>query len=290
MTPQNVFELAGMLRRRTTLIILISSIVCAEASSQNKLAVINAGGEVWVRDLSANDIGAGSKLIGPSLFGGPDDQFVLGTDTINGIDVVTKSGAVWSHKVTNQTIAAGSMRSGSLFGGPDAKYVVSKPGALVDTAYFFVVTTGGDVWIHWVTSGNVDSGKKLEGPTLFGAPNDKYVVYDRGPVETPFGRILVINSLGEVWAHNLTLNYPDQNLIGAGYKLTGPSLFGAPDDKYVLSEYLPSGGARLLVINAFGEVWARNVSHFSVGPGVKLNGPGLFGTRGAKYVVVYYVH
>jgi hypothetical protein len=54
-----------------------SVIVCANAPAQDKLAVINAKGEIWARDLSDRSISGGVKLAGPGLFGGPDDQFVI---------------------------------------------------------------------------------------------------------------------------------------------------------------------------------------------------------------------
>ena len=45
----------------------------------DKLAVINTAGEVWARDLdlTGDTIGAGAKLTGPGLFGGPGDQFIV---------------------------------------------------------------------------------------------------------------------------------------------------------------------------------------------------------------------
>lgn len=256
--------------------ILLSPIVCANASAQDKLAVINEKGEVWARDVSRDSIGVGTKLTGPGLFGGPDDQFVVAfRDTIA---VVTRSGVVWSRTITENDIGAGAKLPGNLFGGSDAKYVFRGPGD--DRIY--VVNNRGEVWTHHLAG----PGTKLNGTTLFGGPNDKYVVYDGA-------RILVINTNGEVWAHDLSRSAPtpsDQfvdhyafDTIGDGYKLTGPTLFGAPNDRYVVSL-----GGRLLVINSIGEVWARDISRSSVAAGVKLNGPGLFGTpNDAKYVVGY---
>jgi len=36
-------------------------------------------------------------------------------------------------------------------------------------------------------------------------------------------------------------------------------------------------------------VWARNISHYAVGPGYKLTGPKLFGGNDDRFVVVYEV-
>ena len=105
-------------------------------------------------------------------------------------------------------------------------------------------------------------------------------------------RILVVNTLGQVWAHDLTtkssgISFGPPNTVGAGYKLNGSSLFGAPNDKYVLCDTL----GRLLVVNTLGQVWAHDLSNSSaIGGGVELSGPALFGTdSNDKYVVVYNV-
>jgi hypothetical protein len=259
---------------------LLSS-MCVNAIAQDKVAVINAKGEVWARDLSSNSIGVGTKLTGPGLFGGTDDQFVVAFT--NQIAVITKSGIVWPRTVDDQRIGSSSKLSGSLFGGPDAKYVFA--GDDCGNAVY-VVTNSGNVWTHLIDTTAAGPGTKLNGSTLFGAPNDRYVVHDGNN-----RRILVINAQGEVWAHDLSASTPPPpntlctafDTIGVGYKLSGPGLFGAPNDLYVVSY-----GGRLLVINSLGEVWARDISHSSVGPGAKLNGPGLFGTpNDAKYVVGY---
>ena len=279
----NAFRLSGTklrLRSWIAIFILLPAIACVTVSAQDKLAVINAKGQVWARDLSTNNIGAGSMLTGPSLFGGSDDRFVVAFT--NEIAVITASGIVWPRAVDTQTIGSSSGLSGSLFGGPDAKYVLAYDNCLQAA---LVVTNSGNVWVHSIGT-SVGPGKKLSGPTLFGAPNDKYVVYDRSN-----RRVLVITTKGEVWAHDLSSTAPPTNpfpfcspdTIGPGYRLTGPGLFGAPNDRFVVWY-----NDRLLVINSLGEVWARNISHSSVGPGVKLIGPGLFGTpNDSKYVVAY---
>jgi hypothetical protein len=109
------------------------------------------------------------------------------------------------------------------------------------------------------------------------------VLYDPG------FRILVINKRGEAWAHNLSCTTPlgcaaAADSVGAGYQLSGPGLFGTPNDKYVVAGQTNS---YVLVINTAGEVWAHNLSRSTIGPGIKLNGPGLFGVPNDKYVVVY---
>jgi hypothetical protein len=42
--------------------------------------------------------------------------------------------------------------------------------------------------------------------------------------------LAVINTRGDVWARDLDLSGGN---VGAGVKLTGPSLFGWPDDQFV---------------------------------------------------------
>lgn len=118
----------------------------------------------------------------------------------------------------------------------------------------------------------------MNGPSLFGGSDDKYVVFAGN-------RILVINNRGEVWAHDISSSQPSSfcgDTLGNGHKLNGPGLFGAPDDRYVVYS-----GGRLLVINAAGQVWARNLSGNSIGSGYKLAGPGLFGGPDHRYVVTY---
>ena len=155
----------------------------------------------------------------------------------------------------------------------------------------YVVNTKGEVWTHSIGSKNgnptsVGPGRKMNGPSLFGGSNDKYVVLEVG------SRILVINTLGEVWAHNISISHPPPppnllncgfDTVSTGHKLTGPGLFGARNDKYVAFIY-----SSLLVINTLGEVWAHNIGS-AVGPGVKLNGPGLFGGPDDKYIITYSV-
>jgi hypothetical protein len=263
-----------------SILIAASTSAFAQQVAQTKLAVINQAGEVWARDINATMVGAGEMLQGPSLFGGPDDGLVLGST--NNLYVVTKSGAVWAHDMTPRTVSdthridAGSPLPGTLFGGPDAKYVLYDETAMM----FYVVTTNGIVWAHPL--GQISGGYPLKGPSLFGAQNDKYVLLDGN-------RILVVNTRGQIWAHDLSCTNPipqsflcPPDTVGAGYMLNGPSLIGAPNDKYVV---LANG--RLMVINTFGEVWARNISASTVDAGYKLSGPTLFGGANDKYVVVY---
>jgi len=273
-----------------------------------KIAVINSAGEVWARDLSENQVGPGEKLSGPSLFGGPNDQIVLGTSEISPsllflmgvINVINTSGEVWSRYVNDTTVDAGLPLGGTLFGGSDAKYVtiasINDISAFFSRcpSIFYVINSRGEVWRHPITSDGVSGGHKLDGPSLFVGSNDKYVVLDPGAPS-----LLVINTLGEVWAHDLSGSLfqalvpgvpvcpNDFTTVGAGHKLNGPTLFSGPNDKYVVSARI-AGINRLLVINTAGEVWLRDISGTTVGPGVKLDGPGLFRGSDDKYVVTYY--
>ena len=103
------------------------------------------------------------------------------------------------------------MASGSLFGAPDAKYVLGD----VDCPRIYVVNTRGEVWAHDLIGFTVGPGNKLNGHLLFGAPNDKYVVWG-------FGQILVINSQGEVWAHDVSGSTPN-NPCGPFLIVTEPA-------------------------------------------------------------------
>jgi len=174
---------------------------------------------------------------------------------------------------------------GSLFGGPDTRFVLSNGGRLI-----YIINTKGEVWAHYWTRDGVSAGYKLNGPSLFGRPDDKYIVWEAG--YTYGGRILVVNRQGEVWAHDLSCSIPPTppslfctvDTVGVGYKLNGPTLFFAPNDKYVVV-----ANDLLMVINTYGEVWARKISHYTVGPGYKLTGPKLFGGNDDRFVVVYEV-
>jgi hypothetical protein len=183
--------------------------------------------------------------------------------------------------VDNQTIGSSLKLSGSLFGSSDAKYVLGGDNCGQRVAY--VINSKGEVWMHLIDSQSVGDGKKLNGPSLFGGSDHKYAVYIDGS-------ILVINTRGEVWSHNVlaSTRAPQTfcdlyDTIRDGHKLAGTSLFGGPNDRYVLAL-----GHRLLVVNTLGEVWAHDLSSVGVGAGVKLSGPGLFGTpNDTKYVVAY---
>jgi len=262
---------------RVLLLSALVSMLGTAAIADTELAVINSDGTVWARDLTSTSVGLGHKLNG-NLFGGPGDQFVYGS--ANNISVVTRfpGGNVWFHQVGEDYICCGNEAPGSIFGGPDAKYVLYDEGYHI----IYVINTKGQVWAHDFP--NLGVGIQLMGPSLFGAPNDKYAVFDHD-------RILIINTAGQVWAHDLyasggcppqTLVCPAPDSITGGYLLSGPSLFGGPNDKYVAL-----AGNQLLVINSFGQVWARTISHNSVTAGHLLPGPGLFGGPGDKYVVVY---
>src|SRR5262245_55694073 len=175
---------------KTVAVCVLLSVFGINAIAQDaKLAVINTRGEVWARDLdvAAGRIGDGIKLSGPGLFGGPDDQFVVGS--LNSVAVITTAGIFWPRTVSATTVGPGIRFSGSLFGGPDAKYVLD----FRSCNEVYVINTKGEVWAHAISASAVGGGRRLNG-TLFGAPDDKYVVLDE------FNRrILVVNTRGEVW-------------------------------------------------------------------------------------------
>jgi hypothetical protein len=248
-----------------------------------KLGVINLAGTVGAHDLTTTTVGPAVALAGLPI-AGSNDEFVLGK--INEIAVVNKSGELWLHTMTDQSVFPGYHVPGSLFAGPiPARYVLWDGGYLI-----YVINTKGDVWAHYWTRDGVLDGYKLNGSSLFFRPDDKYVVWEAG--YTYGGRILVVNQQGEVWAHDLSCSIPPippslsctVDTVGAGYKLSGPTLFFAPNDKYVVL-----ANDLLMVINAYGEVWARSISHYAVGPGYKLTGPSLFGGNDDRFVVVYEV-
>ena len=260
-----------------TILIWAAALQATGFAQDAKLAVINTRGDVWARDLDlvGGTVGGGMKLSGPGLFGGPDDQFVVAS--LNSIAVINTAGGFWPRTVTSSSVGPGIGFSGTLFGGPDAKYVLD----FRSCNQVYVVNDKGDVWSHAINSSSVGGGWRLNG-NLFGAPDDKYVVLDEIN-----RRILVVNTRGEVWGHDLSKSdatFCGFDGVGAGYRLNGPGLFGAPDDKYVAVL-----GNTLMVINTRGEVWTRNMTRSTIGPGVKLNGPGLFGAPDDKYVVAYFV-
>jgi hypothetical protein len=220
----------------------VLALLGSAAYAQDAIAVVNRSGQVWARTVTASSVGSGVQPTGPNLFAaGSDDEFVL-----SGIYVVTKSGAVWSHPVVYQlntlgTLGPATKVPGSLFGGSDAKYVMSgnNPNGIL------VINTAGQVWSHPVNTCSGDcpnpisigngsqlSGYRLSGPGLFGAPNDRYLVLANSS-------LLVIDKAGEVWAHNVSTS-----AVGPGFRLNGPVLFGGSDDKYVITYDAPQAPPR----------------------------------------------
>jgi hypothetical protein len=219
--------------------LLLAGVTCASlwvtgtaAFAQTELAVITQAGKVWARDLTTTTVGPGRQLAGSGLFGGQDDQFVFGSS--NAINVVNKSGELWQHFTYYDFVGPGNLEPGTLFGGPDAKYVLASD-------FIYVINTQGEVWAHWWGT-SVSDGWMLNGPNLFGSPDDKYALLDYQGGQFPFQRILVVNNQGKVWAHDLSCSHspiPPSfgctiDTIGGGYQLNGPTLFGAGIDKYVV--------------------------------------------------------
>lgn len=269
--------------RECFLICLLLTGINAKAYAQNFLAVVNRDGEVWPRELTLTSVGPGFKLAGPSLFGGPY-KFVT-SDSDSDIVVVTAAGTAWNHTILDSDggsldgIQGGIAEKGSLFDGSNAEFV------LKDYPNYYVINTAGEVWVHVDQNGTIGPGKKLNGPSLFGGSNQKYVLYDPG------FRILVLNSLGQVWAHDLSCAHPGPlgcvtpDSIGSGYKLTGPGLFGAPNDKYALV-----ANQCILIVNTAGQVWAHKFSHSTIQGGFQLQGPVLFGGNNDAFVTALTGH
>jgi hypothetical protein len=249
------------------------------AVAQTNIAVINQPGQVWLHPVTETTVGPGIQLTGSPIVG-PNDESVFGE--MNQIDVANKTGELWVHGTTPESVLPGHHVPGSLFGAPDARFVLRD----VRNNTIYVVNTKGEVWAHQLSlAEGVSVGYRLKGPPLFGGSDDKYALLD-----SRFNRILVINKQGQVWAHDLSCSarpIPPSvsctiDTVGPGYQLNGPSLFGGPDDKYVVL-----ANDLLMVVNTEGEVWARNISHSTVGTGHKLSGPGLFGGKDDRFVVVY---
>jgi hypothetical protein len=256
--------------------------VTVTAYAQNYLAVINQTGEVWPRSLDSTSVGPGFMLQGPSIFGGPGNLFVLSDDA--DIVVITESGTVWDHYILQSgnpptLIQGGVPNDGSLFGGPDTAFVLKA------NPVYYVVNTAGQVWAHIVQNGTVGNGILLNGASIFGAPNTKYVLYDPA-----FFRIFVINTKGQVWAHDLSCTQPGPfgcvvaDTVGSGYKLAGHSILRAT------SKYVVVANTSILVVNTAGQVSAHKYSHAAVHAGQTLQGPGLFGGDDDRDVTVFTYH
>jgi hypothetical protein len=241
------------------------------------------------------------KLNDGGLFGDHDDRFVVASGMIQrssttpatniGVIGVITSSSFWPRQVNAQSIGQASQISG-VVSGPDTKYLLLSPDcgdlSLVYSSFFSVNAkgeVGGKIYITGQDSitnpltGTLDSNNPtpLHGPALSGFPDAKYVVLWNN-------QILVINKMGEVWAHALSNNRGTcgYDTVGAGQKLSG-SLFGALDDKYVVTLQ-----QTIYVVNNAGEVWAHTLTYPNISGGVKLNGPSLFGGPDDKYVVTYY--
>src|SRR5690349_15110687 len=87
-------------------------------------------------------------------------------------------------------------------------------------------------------------------------------------------KLAVINTMGEVWARDLS-----KKDVGPGMKLIGPGLFGGPDAQFVVAD-----NRGISVITKSGAVWPRLVSNDTIGPPQQLSGS-LFGGSDAKYVL-----
>jgi hypothetical protein len=200
-------------------------------ASLNSIAVITKSGMFWPRIVDNTAISAASRLSG-SLFGGSDTKYVLDGRSCSAVYVVNNRGEVWAHSIGPSAVGIGSKLKGpSLFGSTNDKYVVYDD----SNKRILVINTRGEVWAHDISSSTpnifcgldtIGTGYKLDGPGLFDAPNDKYVICIGS-------RLLVINTLGEVWAREIS-----RSAISRGVKLNGPKLFGAPDDKYVVAYYV----------------------------------------------------
>ena len=105
-------------------------------------------------------------------------------------------------------------------------------------------TGSNDPESYWSSSGvKISNAYRLPGPAVAtGGVPAKYVL-------AMGNRILVVNTQGEVWAHDVGTG------IGNASRLPGPAVATAG----VPAKYVLAMGNRILVVNAQGEVWAHDV-------------------------------
>jgi hypothetical protein len=199
----------------------------------------------WPRQIDAGSLGAASQITG--VVSGPDAKHLLlrpdcgDEGSVNSqFFSVNARGEVWGKLYYEGDVSfpnplAGDLGSpiyqlnGPPLSGLPAKYVV------LWADQIFVINDAGEMWVHGLSSTNpniltctyntVGAGHKLSG-SLWNTRNDKYVVSGGGGV-------YVIDNAGEVWLHTLT-----NDVIGDGVKMNGPSLFGGPNDKYVVTYFI----------------------------------------------------
>jgi hypothetical protein len=97
----------------------------------------------------------------------------------------------------------------------------------------------------------------------------------RAQAQGPGPKLAVINTAGEVWARDLSAN-----TVGPGMKLTGPGLFGGPDDQFVVA----SADTTIAVVTKSGDFWPRQVTDTTISQPSHPSGS-LFGGPDAKYVL-----
>jgi len=199
----------------------------------NEIGVVNKSGEIWLHTVTDQSVFPGYQVPG-SLYCGPIPSRYVLSDGGRLIYVINTKGDVWAHYWTRDSVSCGYKLKGGQIVGPNDKYVVWEAG-YTDGGRILVVNRQGEVWAHDLscsvppippslscTIDTVSAGYNLRGPALFSAPNDKYVVIAND-------LLMVINTLGDVWARNIS-----HHAVGPGYKLTGPKLFGGNDDRFVV--------------------------------------------------------
>ena len=179
----------------------------------------------------------------------PQDKWVLVSG--NRIMVITNSGEVHVHQITDDTVGASSQ-----LGGPAVAANPQDRRVLVMGNRILVNTNDGGVFAHDITGEAVGIPFQLDGPPLAANPQDKWVL-------VMGSRIMVITNNGGVFVHEIT-----RTTIGNPFQLGGPLVAANPQDKWVLVM-----GSRIMVVTNNGGVFVHEIASSTVGSPFQLDGP-----------------
>ena len=178
----------------------------------------------------------------------PQDKWVLVSG--NRIMVITNSGEVHVHQITDDTVGASSQ-----LGGPAVAANPQDRRVLVMGNRILVNTNDGGVFAHDITGEAVGIPFQLDGPPLAANPQDKWVL-------VMGSRIMVITNNGGVFVHEIT-----RTTIGNPFQLGGPLVAANPQDKWVLVM-----GSRIMVVTNNGGVFVHEIASSTVGSPFQLDG------------------
>lgn len=153
----------------------------------NRFLIVNSLGDVWAQDIYGTTIGDAYYLSGAVVAADPSDRFVVGQE--GRLLIINSSGDVWAHDVYQDSISAAYYIGNLVVNIDNVKSITSINDKLV------VVNFNGEVYEYVVTKDRLSNGNYVSGALVATNELDIYVLGENN-------RLLVINSLGEVWVHD----------------------------------------------------------------------------------------